>query len=156
MKREYPSLLKILWIDYYCFISVVIPVLFWASTLVIAQLGVYPTRGKSIPLSEAWPYMILVNMLATAVCGITLILRLGRVYSIYRHSLEIPGRVDAIIQKRGVKELRFVYRYSGKDLTATATLANNGNLEAYQIGTEIGVLVNPEKPQQALINHLFD
>ena len=144
MNDKQPSLLKIIWIYYWTFVSAVF-------CLVAAGMYIYDAflDGKSTQ-SLTWVSLgiFLLGLLGVAYRYISIV-------SLYNSGLETRATVSEVGFFRDRGYIKYIYPYENKKYASYMTVMKNKTTTRYQIGAEIEVIVDRENPKKSIIKDLF-
>lgn len=144
MNNRYPSLFKILWIDYWAFVSA-------ALCLIAAGMGIYNTYLSRNPTPGIlW---VALGVLALGLWGVAL--RYISIVSLYNSGLETKATVSEVGFFRDRGYIKYIYPYENRKYASRMTVMKNGMTTRYEIGNEIEVIVDRENPRKSLIKDLF-
>ena len=144
MNDKQPSLLKIIWIDYWAFVSTIF-------CLVAAGMYVYDTFFKETSAQN-------LTWFALAIFGAGLLglaWRYISIVSLYNSGLETKATVSEIGFFRDRGYIKYIYPYENKKYASRMTVMKNKLTTRYRIGSEIEVIVDRENPKKSIIKDLF-
>ena len=144
MNDKQPSVLKIIWSDYWAFISAlfcVIPPGFYIYDVFFA--------GNFIQGFE-WISLVIFML---ALFGLTL--RCISIISLYNSGLEANATVSGVGFFRDRGYIKYIYPYENKKYAGQMTVMKNKTTTRYQIGSEIAVMVDRENPKKSIIKDIF-
>jgi hypothetical protein len=141
-----PSILKAIEADYFAWLTVVVPIVLWGFYLF---LWLSPVGGP-----DAWRLWIVV-LLITIVGAIFLFLRYTAICSHFAQSVEVPGVIERYMHLQDIGRVRYTFTYLKKDFTATNYIHHSTRTMHIETITQIKVMLNPAKPQSALIKDLY-
>ena len=144
MDDKHPSLLKIIWIDFWAFVSAVV-------CFIAIGMYVYETfLSRNSTQSISW--------LAAGFFGLGLLgvaLRYVSIVTLYNSGLEAKATVSEVGFFRDRGYIKYIYPYENKKYASHMTVMKNGTTTRYQVGNEIEVIVDRENPKKSLIKDLF-
>jgi hypothetical protein len=144
MHDKQPSILKITWIDYWAFVSVVL-------CLIAAGMYIYDTFFNGNPTQNfTW---FAVGILVLGLLGLAW--RYISIVSLYNSGLETRATVSEVGFFRDRGYIKYIYPYENKKYASHMTVMKNKMTTCYQIGDEIVVLVDRENPKKSMIKDLF-
>jgi hypothetical protein len=144
MNDKHPSILKIISIDYFAFLST-------ALGLMAVGLYVYDRffQGNTSQ-SFAW---FAAGILVLGLLGLAW--RYISIVSLYNNGLEARATVSVVTFFRDRGAIRYIYPYEGKRYAGHMTVMKNKRTTSYDVGDEIEVIVDRENPKKSLIKDLF-
>ena len=143
MNKQRPSIFRILQCDYAAFMAVIFPVVMWA----IFLFNLYQETNDS--------KIIYISVVITAIAIPLIIWRIFHFIKFFDIGEETTAVILGVSFYRSRGRADFSYNYKGTDYTSTNLLMNNGRVRKLISGQEIIVLVNPSKPNKAVIRDLF-
>ena len=144
MNDKHPSLLKIIWIDYWGFVSTVL-------CLIAAGMAIYNTfLSRNATPGMLW---FALGILGLGLWGVAL--RYISIVSLYNSGLETQATVSEVGFFRDRGTIKYIYPYENKKYASHMTVMKNGTTTRYQVGSEIEVIVDRENPKKSLIKDLF-
>ena len=144
MNDRHPSLLKIIWIDYWAFVSA-------ALCLVAAGMALYNTFLSKAPAPSMMWFAF--GMFGLGLWGVAL--RYISIISLYNSGLETKATVSEVGFFRDRGYIKYIYPYENKKYASQMAVMKNGTTTRYQMGDEIEVIVDRENPKKSLIKDLF-
>jgi hypothetical protein len=144
MNEKQPSILKIIWIDYWAFISGMF-------CLVAVGMYVYDTFfGGNPTQSFTWLSLgiFILGLLGLAWRYVSLV-------SLYNSGLETKATVSEVGFFRDRGYIKYIYPYENKKYASRMTVMKNKTTICYQVGTQIEVIVDRENPKKSMIKDLF-
>jgi hypothetical protein len=144
MNDKQPSILKIIWIDYWAFISAVF-------CLGATGMYVYDTflNGN---LAQGFTWVSL-GIFVLGLVGLAV--RYVSIVSLYNSGLETKATVSDVGFFRDRGYIKYIYPYENKKYASQMTVMKNKTSTRYQIGNEIEVIVDRENPKKSMIKDLF-
>ena len=144
MNDQQPSLVKIIWIDYWAFISTVF-------CFIAAGMYVYDVffQEKSAQ-NFTW---FAVGIFGLGLLGLAW--RYISIVSLYNSGLETKATVSEVGFFRDRGYIRYIYPYENKKYASHMTVMKNKRTTRYRIGNEIEVIVDRENPKKSMIKDLF-
>lgn len=144
MNDKQPSILKIIWIDYWAFISAIF-------CIIAPGIYVYDTFIAANPTGNlVW---ILAGVLLISLLG--LMLRYVSIVSLYNSGLEAKATISEVGFFRDRGYIKYIYPYEKKKYASKMRVMKNKTTLQYQIGDEVDVIVDRENPKKAIIKNLF-
>jgi hypothetical protein len=139
--RRVPSLWRIIKTDYTIFVMLFGPAMFWAFY--------YMTRAL-------WPGGLWLAVMVSAVCLVPLVLRLVTIYWLFLKGSALEGQIEVLRfnKERGWIEVSYVV--NGKNYRKSSPVFQTAQTQTFFPGCPVTVLVDPRKPERALIKELFD
>jgi hypothetical protein len=144
MNDKQPSFFKIIWIDYWAFVSTV--VCFIAAGMYLYDIFLSGNRTQSV----TW---VALGVLILGLWGVAL--RYISLISLYNSGLEARARVSEVSFFRDRGYIRYIYLYENKKYAGHMIVMKNKMTTRYQMGDEIEVIVDREKPKKSMIKDLF-
>ena len=144
MNDKQPSLWKIIWIDYWAFVSIML-------CLIAAGMYVYETFLSKVPAQS-------ITWVALGVFGLGLLglaWRYVSIVSLYNSGLEARATVSEVGFFRDRGYIKYIYPYENKKYASHMTVMKNRTTTRYQVGQEIEVMVDRENPKKSIIKDLF-
>ena len=144
MNDNQPSFLKIIWIDYWAFISTIF-------CIIAPGFYVYDTffARAFIPNFE-W---VVLGIFLLAFFGLAS--RYISIVSLYNSGLEAMATISEIGFFRDRGYIKYIYSYENHRYASQMTVMKNKLTMRYGIGDEIEVIVDRENPKKSLIKDLF-
>ena len=144
MNDKHPSLLKIIWIDFWAFVSAII-------CLIAIGMYVYETfLSRNATQSITW---VAAALLSLSLFGVAL--RYISIVTLYNSGLEAKATVSEVGFFRDRGYIKYIYPYENKKYASHMKVMKNGTTTRYQVGNEIDVIVDRENPKKSLIKDLF-
>jgi hypothetical protein len=144
MNNKRASIVKIIWADYWAFLSAAIAVL-------AAGFYAYNTLLNAKPIQGLDLYVI-----AAVVLGVVgLAWRIMSVSSIINNGQELKATVSEISFYRDRGFIKYTYVRDGKTLMGKTTVMKNKASRQFQVGQEITIAVSRGTPPKSLIKDLF-
>jgi hypothetical protein len=144
MNDKQPSLWKIIWIDYWAFVSTVF-------CLIAAGMYVYDTYFKETSTRNFIWFVL--GTLGIGLLGLAW--RYISIVSLYNSGLETKATVSEIGFFRDRGYIKYIYPYENKKYASRMTVMKNKLTTRYRIGSEIEVIVDRENPKKSVIKDLF-
>ena len=144
MNEKQPSILKIIWIDYWAFISAML-------CLVAVGMYVYDTFFSGNPTqSFTWLSLgiFILGLLGLAWRYVSLV-------SLYNSGLEAKATVSEVGFFRDRSYIKYIYPYENQKYASHMTVMKNKTTIRYQVGTQMEVMVDRENPKKSMIKDLF-
>jgi len=151
-----PSLLGIIQLDTVALLALLFPLVIWGIYIATTYFGFFPGLGGRDPLTGAdAPLFLYLGLIATVV-GIPLLLwRVRSFQSMFRRGIQVRGRITDVSFYRDRGRVEYSYTYEGQTYAGGNAVQKTGRSEALQPGGEVTLLVDPEKPQRAVIRDLY-
>lgn len=144
MNDKQPSILKIIWIDYWAFVSAFI-------CLIAIGMYAYETFLSRDPAqSITW---VALGVLVLGLLGLAW--RCLSIVSLYNSGLEAKATVSEVGFFRDRGYIKYIYPYENKKYASHMTVMKNQTTARYQVGNEIEVIVDRENPKKSMIKDLF-
>ena len=144
MNDKRPSIVKIIWVDYWAFLSTAVAILAAGFYAYNTFLNANPIQGMD------W------FVLAALVLGV---LGLGWRYisiaSIINGGLEVKATVSEIGFFRDRGFIKYIYTHEGKKLAGHTSVMKNKMSARFQPGQEVMIVVDRENSQKTLLIDLF-
>jgi hypothetical protein len=134
-----PSIIQIIWTDYFAFIATLLPVCIWIVVLIIWKTQFYIKIG-------AIGTLIVIGLLSW---------RLYIFRKVFREGKSVLGRISSayIIRDRG--RVEYTYSYQGKFYRSGVSIHRNSRTKALKEGDGVLLMVDPRKPGRAFIRSLY-
>ena len=144
MNDKGPSIFKVIWIDYWAFVSVML-------CLIAVGMYVYD-RFFSRNLSQSFSWFSL-GVLILGLFGLAW--RYVSIVSLYNSGLEAKATVSEVSFFRDRGYIKYIYPYENKKYASHMTVMKNTTTARYQVGNQIEVIVDRENPKRSMIKDLF-
>jgi hypothetical protein len=141
-----PSVIKVIEADYTAWMTVVIPIVIWSFYLFLWL--------SAVGGPDAWRLWI-VALMITIFGAIFFFLRYNAISSHFAQSVEVPGVIDRYMHLQDIGRVRYTYTYLKKEFTTTNYTHHSTRTAHIENMTQIKVMLNPAKPQSALIKDLY-
>ncbi len=134
-----PSIIQIIWTDYFAFISALLPVCIWALVFSIWKDQVY----------------IKIGVLGTLIVFGLLTWRVLLFRKVFREGKSVLGRVSSayVIRDRG--RVEYTYSYQGKFYKSGVSIHRNSRTKALKEGEGVILVVDQRNPGRAFIRSLY-
>ena len=144
MNDKQPSILKIIWIDYWAFVCTIF-------AIIAPGLYLYGrfSQGAFIPNLD-W---ITLGLLTLALFGLAS--RYISIVSLYNSGLEAKATISDIGFFRDRGYIKYIYTFENRKYASQMTVMKNRITTQYRIGNEIEVMVDRENPKKSIIRDLF-
>ena len=144
MNDKQPSILKIIWIDYWAFVFAVV-------CLMAVGMYLYDTFFHTSPIQKfLWSA---VGVLVLGLLGLA-----GRyvsIVSLYNSGLETKATVSEVGFFRDRGYIKYIYPYENRKYASHMTVMKNKTTTRYRMGNEVVVIVDRENPKKSMIKDLF-
>jgi len=137
--QETPSIIQIIWTDYFAFTSALLPVCIWAVVLFIWKAQVYIKIG-------ALGTLIVLGLLTWRV----LLFR-----KVFRHGKSVRGRISSAYLIRDRGRVEYTYSYQGKFYKSGVSIHRNSRTKALKEGEGVILVVDSRNPGRAFIRALY-
>ncbi len=154
VKRNPPTLGKVIWTDYPAFIAACIPAVAWIACIALTVPRDL-SNGEAITTPAQAFLLLVLAILSTAICIPIVAWRLARIRKLFRCGVEAKGNVKQVVFYRDRGRVEYNYLFRGKPYYTRNYLHRNRQTRALEQATIVALLVNPEKPEQAIIPHLY-
>jgi hypothetical protein len=134
-----PSVIQIIWTDYFAFILALLPVCIWSVVLLIWKAEIYLKIG-------ALGTLIVLGLLAWRV----LLFR-----KVFREGKSVLGRVSSAYINRDRGRVEYTYSYLGKFYKSGVSVHRNSRTKALKEGEGVILVVDQRKPDRAFIRSLY-
>jgi hypothetical protein len=134
-----PSIIQIIWTDYFAFISALLPVCIWALVLIIWKAQVYFVIG-------ALGTLVVLGLLTWRVLLFRMVFRDGK---------SVLGRVCSAYLIRDRGRVEYTYSYQGKFYKSGVSIHRNGRTKALKEGQPLTLVVDQRNPGRAFIRSLY-
>jgi hypothetical protein len=151
-----PPVLRIVQSDYIALLAVLAPVVAWGMYIATAYFGFFPGLRGDDPLTGAdAPFFLYAGVAVTLIAIPLLTVRVRSFQSLFRRGVELPGRITDISFYRDRGRIEYTYSYQGQTYQGANAIQKTGRAQALQPGAEVTLLVDPDKPDRALIRDLY-
>lgn len=152
-----PSVWRITTTDYWAFLALLCPIVWWGMTLALHFLGELPDlrRGRTITAQEGLAFFLILAGAATAAGLAILLWRIRRVQGIFERGIEVPGQIVRLGFYRDRGRAEYTYTHLGQTYHAGQALVRNGRTGNLALGGDVTLIVDAENPHRALIRDLF-
>jgi hypothetical protein len=150
-----PKIRAIIMTDYLALVSVVVPVGLWTGCVALAirvRLGV-PRNAVALDMCES--SLLTIALIATVICTSALVRRIRRIRRLIRHGCHANATVTMIWFFRDRGRIEFEYTRDGIVVQSGLALHKTKKTAALQVGQQIQVLVDPNRPKQIVIPELY-
>lgn len=144
MNDKQPSILKVIWNDYWAFISVMV-------CLIAVGMYLYDTFFSQT-LTQGFTWFSL-GIFVLGLLGLAW--RYVSIVSLYNSGLEAKATVSEVGFFRDRGYIKYIYPYENKKYASHMSVMKNKTTARYQVGHEVDVLVDRENPRKSLIKDLF-
>lgn len=144
MMNDRPSTLRVISVDTIALISFLAPVVIWGLDL---GMLIFQIDGiqKMIPLSIA----------ITIFGAITLVWRYSHILSVIGNGKETPAVISNITFFRDRGTVQYIYTFQGQKYQSGNPIHKTKRTEALNVGDQVTLFVDPNKPKRAYIKELF-
>lgn len=146
------SLLTILLADYSSLFSLIIPFVLVISHILV--LSGYIPDGSGLGFTEADESDIIPSQIVTVIISTIAIayfvIRIRFFYILYKRGVEVPGTII----ERGIR-IEYEYVYNNRTYLKGNSLSFALKEKDYQVGQEIRLCVDPNKPNRAVIEDIY-
>ena len=144
MDDKQPSLLRIIWIDYWAFVSAFF-------CLIAAGMFIYDTfLSRTTTQNILWVSLGLLILGMLGFAG-----RYVSIVSLYNSGLEARATISEVGFFRDRGYIKYIYPYENRKYASRMTVMKNRRTTRYQVGDEIEVLIDRENPKKSMIKNLF-
>jgi hypothetical protein len=140
-----PSLLRVIEIDYYANLAVLLPGGFWVVMLFMVAI-------KSQNLERALYVGIVLTMLGLA----ALAWRYGLAWRLLTSGQEVPGTISRTWFFRDRARITCTYSFKGRKYQATQSMRFSRRVMGLKAGERVRLVVNSSMPHNFLIRQLFE
>lgn len=144
MDDRQPSLIKIIWIDYWAFVSTI--ACFVAPWMYVYDIFFHGNSAQTL----SW---VTFGIFGVGLLGLAL--RYISLVSLYNSGLETKATISEVGFFRDRGYIKYIYPYENKKYSSHMTVMKNKLTTHYQIGDEIDVIVDRENPKKSMIKNLF-
>lgn len=144
MNDKRASLLKIIWVDYWAFLSAAIVILAAGFYVYNAILAPEPIQG--------FDWLVLVGIVLGV---IGLAWRYINIVSLINGGLEIKATVNEIGFFRDRGFIKYIYLHDGNKLVGHTSVMKNKMTTRFAIGQEVLIVVDRENSRKTLLVDLF-
>jgi len=145
MKNQ-PTILKAIEADYLAWLSVVIPIVLWGFFLflLLTEIG----GPNTINLLNPVVLITLVGILIFA-------LRYAALRRHFAKGVEVPGVIERYMHLQDIGRVIYTFTYLKKEFKATNYIHHSTRTAHIENLTAIKVVLDPARPQSALIKDLY-
>jgi hypothetical protein len=134
-----PSIIQIIWTDYFAFIATLLPVCIWVVVLILWKTLFY----------------IKVGAIGTLIVMGLLTWRLYIFRKVFREGKSVLGRISSAYLIRDRGRVEYTYSYQGKFYRSGVSIHRNSRTKALKEGEGVLLVVDPRKPGRAFIRSLY-
>ncbi|MHB0954748.1 MAG: DUF3592 domain-containing protein [Pirellulaceae bacterium] len=145
-----PSIVKIISADYTALVLVLVPIVTWGLYVAILTGLVGGEFGPG-----AGPVFLGMAAVSSVVCIPLLIWRLSIIFAMFRHGVPAKGEITRAFFYKDRGRVEYKYTFDGQQYQAGNPLHKTAKARALKEGDEIDLLVNPAKPNKAIIPDLY-
>lgn len=144
MNNQQPSILKIIWVDFWAMVSAIFLIIVPVMYLYFAYVDGH--------LSENLIWTIL-GLLAISIFGLAS--RYISIVSLYNSGLEAKATISEISFFRDRGHIKYIYSFQGQKYASQMRVMKNKITTRYEIGNEVDVIVDGGNPKKSIIKDLF-
>ena len=134
-----PSIIQIIWTDYFAFIATLLLVCIWVVVLILWKTLFY----------------IKVGAIGTLIVMGLLTWRLYIFRKVFREGKSVLGRISSAYLIRDRGRVEYTYSYQGKFYRSGVSIHRNSRTKALKEGEGVLLVVDPRKPGRAFIRSLY-
>jgi hypothetical protein len=153
-----PSHVQMLKNDYWSFLAIIFPPIFVIISLGILVFGFPEKDGKELSVVEtrfANVIIVSVSLLIAIVSTTFLYRRLKSIRRIFAAGEFVVGIVNFIDFDKDRGRIEYAYIYNQQDFQGGSAVMKNLKTKDFQLGDEVILMVDPNKPKRALIQDLY-
>lgn len=152
------SLFQIFKNDYFSFLSVCFPFVFWIIFIGVLIFG-FPARdGKDLTTDESQNLKIIIFGTLTSITLLTAVFLYKRVNSIRRIFATgefVIGVINFVDFDKDRGRVEYSYSYNQQTLQSGTAIMKNSRTKDFQTGDELSLIVDKKNPKRALIPDLY-
>jgi hypothetical protein len=137
--QEPPSIIWIIWTDYFAFFAALLPVCLWVVILTIWKT----------------PFFVKIGAVATLIDVGLLTWRLWKFHTVFREGKSTLGRIASAYLARDRGRVEYTYSYQGKFYRSGVSIHRNGRTKALKEGEGVILVVDRRNPGRAFIRSLY-
>jgi len=152
-----PSIIRIIQSDFAAMVGVLIPTAVVIIFVFVTVMGLFPKQsGYSIQQDPQGPVVFFYALVGAIIIGIPLtIWRISVIQKLFERSLETPGKISGLFFSRDRGRVEFSYTFEGQNYTSGSSIMKNKRTERLLPGSQVTLMVDPQKPQNAMIRDLY-
>jgi hypothetical protein len=155
-QKRLPTVISILRADYIALLAALIPGVLWVMYIAIAYFGFFPgLRGRDPLGSSDAPFFFYGAILTTVVGLPILAARVRAIRALYARGVEVTGRVTNVWFVRDRGRVEYAYEYQGQAYQSGRAIPKSGRTEGLKPGFDVAIIVDPTKPERALVRDLY-
>jgi hypothetical protein len=137
-----PRLSKIIWTDWPALASAIAIPMIWAIHFVF-------------PLIRPGAKLLWLAVAISLTAGIGLTWRFARIHRLFARGNLASARVTGVQMVKDRGRLEFEYEVDGKLCNSWMPVHRNKDVLSIRIGQEVDILIDPERPNTAIVRHLY-
>ena len=141
-----PSLRAIIWNDWPALASAIGIVVMWGLYII------YPLIKKSAA-NDMW--LILLPAIATLILFGILAWRIWRIYGLFNSGEELTGKITHVHLVKDRGRVEYAYHFRGEEIHSWSPVHQSKRVLALRPGQSVQLLVNPLRPNRAIIKSLY-
>ncbi len=143
-----PSLLRILTVDYPCFVALMVPVIL----VVLSLAGLFFTLDVNV-----WNDLksILISAAILLVALVVLAWRVQLFNAVFDDSIQAVATISRVSFYRDRGHIGYVYSYQGQKFNGGSVVMRMKRTRALQPGQQVVVMVDRNRPKRAFIRDLY-
>ncbi|MEA3309408.1 MAG: DUF3592 domain-containing protein [Chloroflexota bacterium] len=149
-----PSIYWTLQSDYWASLGMGVTTAIWLAYLFVTQFklgqGYDPLRGVA-----GSPFFFYLGIFSLVAGVVLFYWRLSVIWSLFKRGVEVTGTIEKIAFHRDRGRVRYTYTYQDKDYHAESAIFKTKRTQGLREGLELVLIVDPDKPQHALIRALY-
>jgi len=150
---EIPGIAAILGMDHTAALAFIGPLAGW---LLAALISLIPTVRPVLTSSGSQgPGFLFIVIFATVVGWAIALMRVYSIRSLFNRGIPALGQVCSCRSYRTGVHVDYRYAYHGRPYQASAELLANERSRQIQVGDSVGLVVDPARPNIALIRDLY-
>lgn len=155
-QKRLPTVISILQTDYAALLAMLAPAVLWVMYVATAYFGFFPgLRGRDpLGYSDA-PFFFYGAIVATIVGIPILVSRVRALRALYSRGVEVTGRVTNVWFVRDRGRVEYAYEYQGQVYQSGRAIPKSRRTEGLKPGFDVTLIVDPLKPERALIRDLY-
>ncbi len=152
-----PSIIRIIQSDVAAMVGILIPTAVVILFVFVTVMGLFPEQsGYAIQQDPQGPVIFFYALIAGIVIGIPLTAwRVSVIQKLFERSLETPGKISGLSFSRDRGRVEFTYVFEGKNYTSGSSIMKNKRTERLLPGSQVTLMVDPQKPKNAMIRDLY-
>ncbi len=149
-----PSVLRIIWTDYFARLAAIFVFPILALLIVIFGIPIMIEPGLIPPIE-----VLLVMLACTAfwflIFGGALALRISTIRSTFNDGQEVNGQITEVVLDRDLGRVKYTYIYMGTPYTCSNRIAKNGRTRQLVVGSQVVVMVDTGDPRRAFLRDIY-